>query len=130
MLPSKQPVPSESRMDFEVLKQDPKYVPVEHEYVEFAEVDDIWVRAYTMKTAESIAAQHVHTHDHITLIARGTAECWEDGSLKGVYTAPAIIKILAGKKHLFKALTDDVVFCCLHNLRGTGLESPEIMNGA
>jgi len=24
------------------------------------------------------------------------------------------------------ALTDDVVLCCLHNLRGTGLESPEI----
>jgi hypothetical protein len=47
----------------------------------------------------------------------------------GVYTAPAMIKVLAGKKHLFKALTDDVVFCCLHNLRGTGLESPEIMEG-
>jgi len=48
----------------------------------------------------------------------------------GVYVAPAIIKVQAGKQHAFKALTDDVVFCCLHNLRGTGLESPEIMEGA
>jgi hypothetical protein len=48
----------------------------------------------------------------------------------GVYIAPAIIKIEAGKSHTFKALTDDVVLCCLHNLRGTGLESPEIMKGA
>jgi hypothetical protein len=23
-------------------------------------------------------------------------------------------------------MTDDVVLCCLHNLRGTGLESPKI----
>jgi quercetin dioxygenase-like cupin family protein len=71
----------------------------------------------------------VHVHDHITIVSRGTVEAWQDGVLTGVYTAPALIKILAGKKHLFKALTDDVVFCCLHNLRGTGLESPEIMEG-
>lgn len=114
-------------MDIEILAQDPKYVVVEHEYIEFAEVDDIWVRAYSMKTAESIAAQHTHTHDHITILSRGTAECWQEGKLLGTYVAPAMIHIKAHKKHLFKALTDDVVFCCLHNLRGTGLESPEIM---
>jgi quercetin dioxygenase-like cupin family protein len=116
-------------MNIEELVQDPKYVRVEHPYVEFAEVDDIWVRAYSIEKAESIAAQHVHAHDHITIVSRGTVEAWQDGVLTGVYTAPALIKILAGKKHLFKALTDDVVFCCLHNLRGTGLESPEIMEG-
>ena len=117
-------------MDIEALKQDPRYVPVEHEYIEFAEVDDIWVRAYSMKKAESIAGQHVHAYDHITLVSRGTVEAWQDGALMGVYSAPAIIKIEAGKAHAFKALTDDVVFCCLHNLRGTGLSSPEIMEGA
>lgn len=117
-------------MNLEALVQDSHYVPVEHEYIEFAEVDDIWVRAYSIKKAESIAGQHVHTHDHITLVSRGTVEAWQDGALMGVYTAPAIIKVSAGKQHAFKALTDDVVFCCLHNLRGTGLESPEIMEGA
>jgi hypothetical protein len=24
-------------------------------------------------------------------------------------------------------LTDNVVLCCLHNLRGTGLESPQVL---
>jgi quercetin dioxygenase-like cupin family protein len=116
-------------MNIDELVKDQRYSSVDHPYVEFAEVDDIWVRAYSIEKAESIAAQHVHTHDHITLVSRGTVEAWQDEERLGVYTAPAIIKILAGKKHLFKALTDDVVFCCLHNLRGTGLESPEIMEG-
>ena len=117
-------------MNLEELVKDQKYSSVDHPYVEFAEVDDIWVRAYSIEKAESIAGQHVHTHDHITLVSRGTVEAWQDGALMGVYVAPAIIKVQAGKQHAFKALTDDVVFCCLHNLRGTGLESPEIMEGA
>ena len=105
------------------------YVPVEHEYIEFAEIDDIWVRAYSMKKAESYAGHHLHAHDHMTLVSRGTVEAWKDSVLMGVYTAPAIIKIEANTGHAFKALTDDVVFCCIHNLRGTGLESPEIIEG-
>jgi len=105
------------------------YVPVEHEYIEFAEIDDIWVRAYSMKKAESYAGHHLHAHDHMTLVSRGTVEAWKDSVLMGVYTAPAIIKIEAHTGHAFKALTDDVVFCCIHNLRGTGLESPEIIEG-
>jgi quercetin dioxygenase-like cupin family protein len=112
------------------LQKDPKYTPIDLEYIEFAEIDDIWVRAYSVKKAETIAGQHAHTHDHITLVSRGTVEAWQDGAMLGVYHAPAIIKVSAGKKHMFKAITDDVVFCCLHNLRGTGLESPEIMEGA
>ena len=106
------------------------YVRIEPKYIEFAEVDDIWVRSYSLEKSGSVAAQHTHTHDHMTLVSRGSVEAWQDNELMGVYIAPAIIKIEAGKSHTFKALTDDVVLCCLHNLRGTGLESPEIMKGA
>lgn len=117
-------------MNIEELMQDPRYSSVDHPYLEFAEVDDIWVRSYSLEKSGSVAAQHTHTHDHMTLVSRGSVEAWQDGKLMGVYIAPAIIKIEAGKSHTFKALTDDVVLCCLHNLRGTGLESPEIMKGA
>ena len=113
-------------MNFDELKLDPRYQKLTPEYVEFAEVDDIWVRAYTLPKAQMFAAQHVHTHDHITLVSRGTVEAWQDGELLGEFVAPSIVKIPAGKKHLFKAVTDDVCLCCLHNLRGTGMESPEI----
>ena len=113
-------------MDLEAIKNDAKYRRVELDYVEFAEVDDIWIRAYTVPKAKTVISQHVHVHDHVTLVSRGTVEAWKDGELMGEFVAPAIIKIPAGAKHAFKALTDDVSLCCLHNLRGTGLASPEI----
>lgn len=113
-------------MDLEAIKNDSRYRLVKPEYVEFAEVDDIWIRAYSIAKAKTIVSQHVHAHDHITLVARGTIEAWRDGESIGEFSAPAIVKIPAGAKHAFKALTDDVSLCCLHNLRGTGLASPEI----
>ena len=113
-------------MDIEAISTNPKYKKIDLDYVEFVEVDDIWVRAYSIAKAKTIISQHVHTHDHITLVSRGTVEAWQDGEWFGEFSAPAMIKILAGKKHAFRALTDDVALCCLHNLRGTGLESPEI----
>ena len=95
-------------------------------YIEFAEVDDIWVRAYSVAKANTVLSQHVHAHDHITLVSSGSVEAWQDGKSIGVFEAPSIVKIPAGKKHAFLALTDNVMLCCLHNLRGTGLAQPEI----
>jgi hypothetical protein len=113
-------------MELAAIRENPTYKEVQLDYIEFAEVDDIWVRAYSVAKAKTVIVQHVHTHDHMTLVSRGTVEAWQEGESIGEYKAPAIIKVLAGKKHAFVAVTDDVVLCCLHNLRGTGLESPEI----
>ena len=113
-------------MELDTIRENPAYKEVQLDYIEFAEVDDIWVRAYSIDKAQNGVLQHVHEHDHMTLVSRGTVQAWQDGKVLGEFKAPAIIKILAGKQHAFTALTDDVVLCCLHNLRGTGLESPEI----
>ena len=98
---------------------------IDPNYIEFAEVDDIWVRAYSVAKANTVMSQHVHAHDHITLVSSGSIEAWQDGESIGVFEAPSIVKIPAGKKHAFLALTDNVVVCCLHNLRGTDLGHPE-----
>jgi hypothetical protein len=95
------------------------------DYIEFAEVDDIWVRAYSVKKAQTVIGQHVHVHDHITLVSSGSVRVWQDDTEPTEFHAPAIITIPAGSRHEFMALTDDVVLCCLHNLRGTGLSTPE-----
>ena len=118
--------PQRTSMNLPDTKGNPNYTKVEPQYIEFAEVDDIWVRAYSVAKAKSVVTQHVHTHDHVTLVSRGTVRAWQDGEDMGEFIAPAMITIPAGKKHSFMAITDDVVLCCLHNLRGTGLESPEI----
>jgi hypothetical protein len=113
----------------DAVKESPAYERVEPLYMEFAEVDDIWVRAYAIEKSGSVAAQHVHPHDHVTLVSSGAVRAWQDDEDMGVFPAPSMITVRAGKKHMFVALTDNVVLCCLHNLRGTGLESPEIMEG-
>jgi quercetin dioxygenase-like cupin family protein len=95
------------------------------DYIEFAEVDDIWVRAYTLEKARSVISQHVHVHDHITLVSNGSVRVWQDDAEPTEFHAPAIITIPAGSRHKFQALTDNVVLCCLHNLRGTGMNMPE-----
>ena len=116
----------EARMELDNIRENPVNEKPKLDYIEFAEVDDIWVRAYSIDKAQNGVLQHVHEHDHMTLVSRGTVQAWQDGKVLGEFKAPAIIKISAGKQHAFTALTDDVVLCCLHNLRGTGLESPEI----
>jgi quercetin dioxygenase-like cupin family protein len=98
------------------------------EYVEFAEVDGLWVRAYTLEKRHQIAAQHVHEHDHITLLASGSVAFWRNGEQVSEHKAPALLTVTAGAKHAFVALSDNVVLCCLHNLRGTGLESPQVLD--
>jgi quercetin dioxygenase-like cupin family protein len=113
-------------MDIDAISKNPNYKQIDPEYVQFDEVDDIWIRSYTIKKVNNVLAQHVHEHDHATIVSRGTIEAWQDGEILGQFTGPAVVKIPAGKKHFFKALTDDVVLCCLHNLRGTDLESPKI----
>jgi quercetin dioxygenase-like cupin family protein len=50
---------------------------------------------------------------------------WQDDTEPTEFHAPAMITIPAGSQHKFMALTDDVVLCCLHNLRGTGSDFPE-----
>jgi quercetin dioxygenase-like cupin family protein len=100
----------------------------ELEYVEFAEVDGMWVRAYTLEKRNQVAAQHVHDHDHITLLASGSVAFWRNGEQVSQHDAPAILTVPAGAKHAFVALSDNVVLCCLHNLRGASSPASSIMN--
>jgi len=74
-------------MNIDDISKNPNYQKAEPEYVEFAEVDDIWVRAYSLPRAKTIISQHVHAHDHVTLVSRGTVEAWQDGESVGVRIA-------------------------------------------
>jgi quercetin dioxygenase-like cupin family protein len=100
---------------------------MEPDYVEFAEVDGMWVRAYTLEKQHHVVAQHAHEHDHITLLASGSVTFWRNGEQVSQHEAPAVITVPAGSKHAFVALSDNVVLCCLHNLRGTDETAPNAL---
>jgi len=56
--------------------------------------------------------QHIHSHDHLSILASGSIELLVDGNRQTI-TAPACITISAGKHHAVRSLTD-VVWYCVH----------------
>jgi len=59
-----------------------------------------------------VLVQHVHKHDHLSILASGSVEMVVDG-VKSVVEAPACLTIAAGKHHGIKSITD-VVWYCVH----------------
>lgn len=54
--------------------------------------------------------QHIHAHDHLSILAEGVVEVTVDGRAQ-CYRSPAAITIAAGKSHQVKALVNSVWYC-------------------
>ena len=67
-----------------------------------------------------VLVQHKHKHDHLSILASGSAEVTVDGETT-VHTGPACLTIVADKHHGVKALTD-VVWYCVHATDCTDIE--------
>ena len=59
-----------------------------------------------------VLVQHVHKHDHLSILASGSVEMAVDG-VKSIIHAPTCLTIAAGKHHGIKSITD-VVWYCVH----------------
>lgn len=59
-----------------------------------------------------VLTQHVHKHDHLSVLASGIAAVSVDG-VDTEHAGPACIVIAAGKVHSVRAVTD-VVWYCIH----------------
>lgn len=94
------------------------------EIVSTFEVDEVWGKIYKL-SAGQIVPQHQHEHDHVTILIDGFMTVWVEEKNLGQFVAPHAFHIKAGLRHTFKAMSP-CTFCCLHNLRGTGLSEPEI----
>ncbi len=64
--------------------------------------------------------QHAHRYDHLSVLAKGTAQVVSQGYVS-TYNAPACITIPAGKLHGIEAVTD-VLWYCIH---ATECDDPE-----
>jgi hypothetical protein len=91
-------------------------------------VDDwLWLKQYALKAGEMVA-QHVHMHDHVTVVAVGTVRLTIDGVDQGEIVAPRPVSIRALAQHSMVAVTDALIFC-VHNLRGEGYPALVDMEG-
>lgn len=85
---------------------------------------DLFVKSHTVPKAGTYLPQHSHAYAHVSVIAYGCVDVWEEDQFKGTYRAPASIKIPAKRKHMFVTRTDDTVILCIHRISNDG--GPEI----
>ena len=83
------------------------------EFVE--EVAGIYFRSIVLN-AFDVVPQHVHDHDHATLIGNGSVRVWVDGVYKKDVPAGHAIEIKAGTRHLFQALEPNTRLTCVHDV--------------
>lgn len=81
-------------------------VDIEHHWSEREYAKEMRVRAGTA------IRQHEHPHDHLSILASGTAEVEVDG-VRELMTGPRCVRIAAGKAHAVSAVTD-IVWYCIH----------------
>jgi quercetin dioxygenase-like cupin family protein len=79
-------------------------------------VDNVFVKMMHFMRSGDTHQGHVHTFDHITLLAQGQVLMTHDGG-EQTFTSPHLIVTPKGITHQFKALTDGVVLCCIHAIR-------------
>lgn len=73
----------------------------------------VYAKELIMLKAGGGVEQHVHKHDHLSLLACGRVSVTADGN-QTVYTGPTGILIRAGVSHKIEALTDNVLWYCVH----------------
>ena len=88
--------------------------------VEISMTDGVFIKQIVIPKAGTYVPQHSHTYDHTSMLAVGTMRVWADGLPLGDFDAPKPIQIKAGVKHTMLAMTDGVVFYCIHNVARTG----------
>ena len=72
----------------------------------------LWVRQLHFVHATDVHIGHLHSHDHVTLLATGSLQVTVDG-VSQTFNAPHIILITKGKHHDLQAMVDGTVAYCV-----------------
>lgn len=80
------------------------------------EVCGLYFRSVLLPQAGMTIPQHVHDHDHATLVGSGKARVWVDGLHFGDFEAGSAVPIKAGSTHLFHSLESMTRLICVHDI--------------
>ena len=73
----------------------------------------VCMREMSLPKKGNVAVTHKHQHGHYSWLASGRARVIQDGRIED-YTAPAILWIKPDVHHSIEALTDNVMWICVH----------------
>lgn len=83
---------------------------------QIVEAGGFYLRSYLLKESGTIIPQHVHDHDHVTLVGSGRVRGWQDGICIGERGPGEVFEIPAGTAHVFQSLEPYTLLCCVHNI--------------
>ena len=89
-----------------------------HEDAESFEVGGVFIKVMDLKKGQQVVT-HAHPYTHAHILGKGKILLEVDGR-RSVYTAPAVLEIVAGEHHGITALEDSTGFC-VHDLKQTGI---------
>lgn len=89
---------------------------------------NVWIRRLLFETSHSIHNGHKHHHDHVSLLATGSARVTVDGNIS-IFKAPTFIVIKAEKEHKIEALEDNTTWFCVFALRDEHGDVTDFYNG-
>lgn len=81
--------------------------PPEGDKIEFGGVE---LRRFDIP-AGTLLVSHCHSYDHPSILASGRGELWTADNQLRLLDGPTEVKIPAGTKHAFQAITDCVWYC-------------------
>jgi quercetin dioxygenase-like cupin family protein len=80
------------------------------------EAGGFYFRSYLMPQAGTIIPQHVHDHDHVTLVGSGRVRGWANGECIGERGPGEVFDIWAGSAHVFQSLEPNSLLVCVHDV--------------
>lgn len=93
-------------------------LPLKEALVErIEEVGGFYFRSVLLIERWTVVPQHVHDHDHVTLVCNGKARCWANGKLIGDKSAGEAFEVKAGVYHEFMALEPHTRLACVHDIK-------------
>jgi quercetin dioxygenase-like cupin family protein len=101
--------------------------------IQMNSIDGVWIRQMLFVNVGDIMEGHYHTHNHTTLLSKGSLRVTVNG-MESVFTAPQMIFIHKNNKHQLEALEAGTLAYCIHAIRdkdtGDIIEGLEFPNGS
>ena len=84
----------------------------------------LYAKQVTLTTMADAMNQHEHTFDHLSILSHGQVIVDVDGH-RTLHTAPAVLNITAGQRHLIIPTQLPVTWFCIH---ATDVADPELVD--
>lgn len=93
-------------------------------------VGNVWVRQNYMQKAGDVVGGHMHYHDHVSLLVRGSVSVQIGDSEPKTFTAPTFIVVRKEHKHKITAMEDDTIWYCVFAMRDINGDVADIVDPA